>query len=127
MSTVLGCDDVVFNGRSPSFASCLRDPPLTWENFGKGHLDKHCNGCHSSLLVREELRNGAPLGVDFDTWEGAALWSDRILIRGIIEVNMPPGGAPTPEELRRFEEWLVCDLLPAAGDSNNQNARGGAE
>ena len=127
VSTVAGCDDVVFNGRSPSYASCLRDPPLTWENFGKGHMDKHCNGCHSSLLVREELRNGAPLGIDFDTFEGNLEWGDRILQRGIIEVSMPPGGGPSAEEIRLFQEWVVCEVLPASGQDENQNGGGGDE
>ncbi|MEZ4317712.1 MAG: hypothetical protein R3F61_09410 [Myxococcota bacterium] len=126
-STVAGCDDVVFNGRSPSYASCLRDPPLTWENYGKGHMDKHCNGCHSSLLVREELRNGAPLGIDFDTWEGNLQWADRIYQRGAVEVSMPPGGGPSTEELRLLEEWLLCDVLPASAEFQLQNDRGSDE
>lgn len=100
----------MFNGREPSSASCLRDPPLTWDNFGKGHLDKHCNGCHSSL-VRDDQRNLAPVGVDFDSYGEAVFWADRIWERGVVQVSMPPGGGPSTEELDRFEEWMLCEVL----------------
>jgi len=118
---VAGCDDVVFNGRSPSVASCLREPQLTWDNFGKGFMDKQCNGCHSSLLVRQELRNGAPMGVDFDTFEGNLIWADRIYQRATIERSMPLGGSPAPDELRLFDEWMICEVLPEAGAYRNEN------
>lgn len=91
-------------------ASCLRDPPLDWENFGKGHMDKHCNGCHSSYL-RPELRNEAPVGVDFDTYEMTVDWADRVWERGHVQRSMPPGGGPGPDELQRFQEWMICDVL----------------
>ncbi len=120
-----GCDDVVFNGREPNFASCLRDPPLNWDNFGKGHMDKHCNGCHSSLLDRQELRNGAPPGVDFDTYEGNLIWADRIYERAAIQVSMPPGGGPSADELRLFEEWMLCEVLPDSGAYYNELDDGG--
>ena len=114
-----GCDDVVFNGREPSVNSCLRSPPLGWENFGEGHMDKHCNGCHSSLLDRVELRNGAPLGSDFDTYDGVLLWADRIHTRGVVQVSMPPGGGPSAQELTLFEEWLLCEVFPDAAEITN--------
>lgn len=109
-AVLAGCDDVVFNGREPSAASCLRTPALTWDNFGKGHMDKHCNGCHSSLL-RPEIRNEAPVGVDFDTYAQTVFWADRIWERGVVQVSMPPGGGPGPDELARFEEWMLCEVL----------------
>lgn len=115
LQTLSSCDDQVFNSREPNYASCLRDPPLTWENTGKGLIDKHCNGCHSSLL-RPELRNGAPVGVDFDTYPMTLLWADRIQQRGIVEVSMPPGGGPGPEELALLTEWMLCEVLPDAAD-----------
>ena len=104
---------------------CAREVPLTYQSWGQGFLDTHCNGCHSSLLVREELRNGAPLGIDFDTLEGTWAWAERAYQRGAIEVSMPPGGGPGPEELRLYEEWMLCSVLPDAAAW--ENAGGGGE
>ncbi|MFM2246950.1 MAG: hypothetical protein RL071_3024, partial [Pseudomonadota bacterium] len=73
---------------------CERRPPLEWDNFGKGLMDKHCNGCHSSLVDRE-ARKGAPVGVDFNTYAGVLEFSDRIGARSLGDTpTMPPGGGP---------------------------------
>jgi uncharacterized membrane protein len=96
--------------------ACGHAPALTWANFGQGWMDKHCVGCHSSLL-REDQRNGAPVGVDLDTWEDAVLWGDRIAARSVgDDADMPPGGGPSAEERRLLEEWLECAVLPAAAE-----------
>ncbi len=93
--------------------ACDRDPPLTWANFGQGWMDKHCTGCHSSLL-RADQRNGAPVQVDLDTWEDAVAWGPRIAARSLgKEATMPPGGGPSEEERRLLAEWLECAVLPA--------------
>lgn len=93
---------------------CPTVPTLTWENFGKGHLDKHCNGCHSSQ-IQDHRRNDAPVGVDFDTWDGTVQWGERILVRGLdTEYPMPPGGGPSVEELEAFDEWMRCEVLGEA-------------
>ena len=44
---------------------CSTSP--TWESFGQGFLRTWCTPCHSSGLP-EGARQGAPLGVDFDTY-----------------------------------------------------------
>jgi uncharacterized membrane protein len=94
--------------------ACDRDPPLTWANFGQPLMDKHCVGCHSSLL-REDQRNGAPVGVDLDTWEDAVKWAERIQVRSVPDnADMPPGGGPSAEERRLLAEWLECAVFPAA-------------
>ncbi len=89
---------------------CGRQPALDWDNFGKGLMDKHCNGCHSSLVDRG-ARKGAPLGVDFNTYAGVLEFSDRIGARSLGETpTMPPGGGPDLEERARLEEWLQCGV-----------------
>lgn len=96
-----------------SGGTCDRDPPLTYENFGKGLMERHCTGCHSSLLP-EERRNGAPLGVDLDTLTGVVKWGARIDARSTGDSpDMPPGGGPTEEERGQLQEWLDCDVLEA--------------
>jgi uncharacterized membrane protein len=90
-----------------------RAPPLTWASFGQGWMGKHCVGCHSSLLPEAE-RNGAPVGIDLDTWEDAVAWGPRIAARSLGDApTMPPGGGPSVEERRLLAEWLECDVLPA--------------
>lgn len=103
---LLGCDDGV-----ETDDPCVDDPPLTWENFGLNHMRTHCNGCHGSQL-RDGLRNDAPMGIDFDTWQGVVQWGERIQIRTIEEKNMPPLGGPTEAELERFAQWMACEVLP---------------
>src|SRR5688572_20612919 len=79
---------------------CVHDPVLTYQNFGQGFTEQYCVGCHSSHLPTLELRNDAPLGVNFDTYESILLWNERIRTRaryGIAE-PMPPGGGPREDE-----------------------------
>ena len=109
----IGCGsketDTAING-------CDRSPPLTYANFGRGYLDKHCVGCHHSLLP-QDMREGAPLGVDLDTLEFSLQWADRIEARATGDVpTMPPGGGPTEDEREMLEEWLRCELLPDAAE-----------
>jgi cytochrome c5 len=109
------CDDHVIGEGAPIRTSCLRDPPLTYENFGSGLLDRHCNSCHSED-VRLDQRGGAPEGVDFDDWEMVLTWADRINARAIEDSSMPPsGGTLLAEERERLAEWMRCEVLPSVG------------
>ena len=91
-------------------SSCQRDPPLDYNDFGRGFLERHCTGCHSSLLA-EGHRADAPVGVDLDSYADAVQWADRIYIRSVGEdASMPPGGGPTDQEKALLAEWLTCDL-----------------
>jgi len=92
---------------------CVHDPPLSYDNWGKGFMEKHCNGCHSSI-VPPSHRNNAPPGVDFDTYPGVLAFASRIDERAILlnPSPMPPGGGPTEEELSLLYEWLTCSVYP---------------
>jgi uncharacterized membrane protein len=94
---------------------CIHDPPLSYANFGKSFIDLHCVGCHSAD-VPESHRVGAPLGVDFNTYDHVMDWSERIEARATRAfsdiITMPPGGGPTSSELDLFEEWLYCAVMP---------------
>lgn len=93
---------------------CTHDPPLTYDTFGRQYLRTHCAGCHSEGLP-EGHREGAPVGVDLDTWAGALRWAERTQARATgAAPTMPPGGGPTDAERARFAEWVACELLPAA-------------
>jgi uncharacterized membrane protein len=93
---------------------CVSEPALTWENFGKAHMDKHCNGCHSSMMILPHQRNDAPPGIDFNTYDMVVGWGERAYVRGVETMDMPPGGGPSPEELANYEEWMLCEVLPDA-------------
>ena len=101
----LGCRD----GQDTATA-CYHDPPLDYANFGKGYMDKHCAGCHSSLLPPSS-REGAPIGVDLNTYEDVLMWADRIEARSTGEYpTMPPGGGPSDDERALLKEWLECSV-----------------
>lgn len=100
----------LFGGDDSGNPACGREPPLTWANFGEGFMTKHCTGCHSSLLP-EPMREGAPVGVDFDTYAAVLDWAPRIEATALGEAPaMPPGGGPGADELALLEEWLACEV-----------------
>lgn len=73
-------------------------------------MSTHCEGCHSSL-VPTDLREGAPAGVDFNSYSDVLAWADRIMIRSVdSNGGMPPGGGPSEAERALLHEWLVCSV-----------------
>ena len=106
-----------------AFALCQHDPPLSYANFGKGYIDFHCIGCHS-VEIPETHRVGAPLGVDFNTYDDVLHWAERIEARGTRIysdlITMPPGGGPTNSELAMFESWLTCAVFPQKQVRDNE-------
>jgi uncharacterized membrane protein len=78
---------------------------VTYESDIQLFLDRVCVRCHDSRKSLFE-RNGAPLGVDFDTYEGAVRNAVRANAR-IQEDTMPPGGGVvTDEERQEFQQWV---------------------
>src|SRR5687768_13617973 len=82
------CDDHLIGFSAPITTNCNREPPLTYENFGQGFVDQFCRGCHG-VNKRVGQRAGAPLGVDFDTFEDIVFWADRIEARAVDTEGMP--------------------------------------
>ena len=86
-------------------------PEMSWEIVAKPFLNTWCTSCHASALNPND-RMGAPQGVDFDTWEGAAQWSDRIAAVSHGEgATMPPAGGPTDAEREAIVAWVACGAL----------------
>lgn len=109
-------------GDSAGLVCAERDPHLTYDNFGKGFISKHCVGCHSSLIAGNQ-RKGAPPGVDLDTYLGVVTWAYRVEARSLGDSpGMPPGGGPSESERARLEEWLSCQVLR---DADAQQAQAG--
>lgn len=102
--TLAGC-----SGEPSDTAPCTREPALNWQNFGQPFMQAYCDSCHSSLL-REDQRQGAPMGIDLDSYADAVRWAPRIRARVLLPEppEMPPGGGPTTDELALLDEWLSC-------------------
>ena len=115
MTGILGvltaCDDVLMGEEGTFSVNCDREPPLTYDNFGKGYMGKWCHGCHS-VDVREGQRNGAPLDVNLDTLDDVTIWADRIWARSVETDGMPPGGGASEAESGALAEWLRCEVYP---------------
>jgi len=119
------CDDHLIGAAAPIGLGCTRDPPLTYENFGKGILDRHCNGCHSDFM-RAGQRGDAPLDVNLNKWEYVLQWADRIQVRAVDQLDMPPTGTMVPLERAQLGEWLRCDVLPQIGEVQLSTTGGGS-
>lgn len=89
---------------------CSRTPALTYENFGRGFLERNCTGCHSSYLTDMKERNYAPLSVNLNTYADAILWVDRIDVRTVQDQDMPPAGGLSSNDLDMLHEWLTCEV-----------------
>lgn len=93
---------------------CDRDPPLSYANFGEGFMSTHCEGCHSSYVTGNH-REGAPLGIDLNTYADVVAWAERIDARAVDPAaGMPPGGGPSEDERVLLHEWLYCSVYPDA-------------
>jgi hypothetical protein len=86
---------------------CASLPDVTYDNWGKGKIDTHCQGCHHSQAAQ---RYGAPEGVSFDTEEEVRVWRERIYVRSLESEDMPPAGGLTEDEKTLLEIFLVCGL-----------------
>ena len=79
---------------------------LTYENFGKGFMDRYCQGCHGSI----DHRDGAPSGYDFGSPEAIRKYKERIFVRSAaVNTTMPPGPDDPPmDERAKLADWLAC-------------------
>jgi cytochrome c5 len=121
----VACDDHIIGSAVPIGTGCTRDPPLTYANFGKGILDRHCNGCHSDF-IREDQRGGAPLNVNLNKWDYVLQWADQIEADAVVNLTMPPTGTMTPLERAQLGEWMQCDVLPQIGEVQQGPSGGGS-
>jgi len=87
---------------------CPEDSFVTYENFGWPHMLTFCNGCHSGMLPAD-MRQGAPVEVNFASIEDVRAQAERIWVRaGDQHATMPPVGPAEIEERFLLGEWLAC-------------------
>jgi len=87
----------------------------TWDVAAEPVLRTWCTPCHAST-IEGEARRGAPIGMDFDTWELAS--SFAALIRGAAvpdDARMPPEGIASAEDRMWLAHWVDCGA-PGAND-----------
>jgi len=106
---VIGCsdkDDPVSstggNGGNPQ-------DTVTYTADIKTVLDSRCISCHASSL-QGAARNGAPAGVNFDTYNAAVASGNRANVR-IQAGTMPPAGGIPQSERDLFQQWIDQGLL----------------
>lgn len=116
LSALVGC-----GGQEVPEVACDREPPLTYETFGKGFIEQNCTGCHSSYLTTVEDRNYAPPSVNLNTYADIVNWVDRVDARTLVDQDMPPAGGISEGTRAMVKEWLTCSVYPDA------EATGGAE
>ncbi len=80
-------------------------------------FEPYCSYCHWSSRT-DDARHGAPVGLDYDVFEGATSRNGATWFR-VSTYNMPPmGRVPTLDEMAVLNEWLNC-TFPAAGDDDD--------
>jgi uncharacterized membrane protein len=77
---------------------------VTYTQHIRPLLEANCTGCHASTLQGAN-RNGAPTGVDFDTYANAVQSAERGNAR-IQAGSMPPSGGLSPDDKVLFQEWV---------------------
>jgi uncharacterized membrane protein len=83
---------------------------LDHDNFGAPFVANWCRGCHSSA-VPMNMRQKAPIDVNFDGEGDLVVWAERIKIRAASTgATMPPAGGPTGEERELLAEWIDCGM-----------------
>ena len=74
----------------------------------QGYVRTWCLPCHSAE-VDAANRQGAPVGVDFDTYAEVFAWRAGIEARATgADADMPPVPGATPDAVDRFTQWLAC-------------------
>jgi hypothetical protein len=81
---------------------------ITVPTYGELDIIAVCTGCHSSTLSGG-ARLGAPVDVNYDTYDAAAssgLDGAEEVFRG----RMPPGGGIADAEKEAFNQWVQCGM-----------------
>jgi len=80
------------------------DGGVTYTEHVAPILDASCISCHAGHLEGAD-RNGAPVGVNFDTYEAAVESGDAANTR-IQAGSMPPSGPLSDDDKAIFQHWV---------------------
>jgi len=106
-----GCGDSSGTGGGDTGIDCAAITPKKYSELGfafQADLGL-CTTCHSANLTTPTERQAAPLANDYDTYEGAKQWADRICVR-TNDDTMPPAGSPTLTDSQKNDllGWCSC-------------------
>lgn len=102
--------------------TCPQGSTLTYVSFGQAFFGTYCTRCHSAS-VTGDARNGATIGVNFDTVDGirpnacridsfagsGPKGTNTIMPFDITSLNpVPPQVFPTVGERAQLSQWLAC-------------------
>lgn len=89
---------------------CPNDNETTFDNTGRPFLRIWCLSCHSADVPPAQ-RQGAPVGVNFDTSEEIERHVARIYLRSADgNTTMPPEDVISEEERVRLGDWITCGM-----------------
>jgi len=80
---------------------------LRYSNFGAPFIANWCRACHSAELP-PDMRQQAPIDVNFDTLDDIRAWSRPIALTAGDGTSMPPAGGPSADERQMLVAWLRC-------------------
>lgn len=105
----VGCGD---SGTGGGAVDCSTVTVKGYAELQNGAFTK-CTNCHSSALTTPTERQSATAGYDYDTYEGAKKFPDRIEAR-VEKGDMPPAGsaALTAAEADDLINWSACGTPP---------------
>ncbi|MEZ5357227.1 MAG: hypothetical protein R3F48_00260 [Candidatus Zixiibacteriota bacterium] len=106
---VFGCSDTDDPVSSPVVDTGNPQDTVTYTADIKAVLDSRCISCHSSSLTGLD-RNGAPVGVNFNTYSAAVANASAANVR-IQSGTMPPTGGLPQGERSLFQEWINDGLI----------------
>jgi mono/diheme cytochrome c family protein len=105
LALVFGCDG---DKNDPVFVS---DADVGMVNFiadVQPIVQTNCLGCHSFSISGGD-RNGAPVAINFDTYENVVSNADRANAR-IQSGTMPPGGGIPETDRAILSEWVISGM-----------------
>ncbi len=87
--------------------ACTHEPGVTWSGWAQGFFATYCDGCHAADAPD---RHGAPESVTFDALALVRDQAERIRVRTLDDLDMPPGGGVIEDDLALLEVFLDCGL-----------------
>jgi len=106
-SGATGGDSGVDSDSAPADTACAEAYPVTWANWADGFFLTYCRACHSGTTSD---RQGAPVGLDFDTLAQVRDQAEAIADAVLVGERMPVGGGVFADDLTLLEDFLACGL-----------------
>lgn len=108
IGALASCTDPI--GEPPGAPASCEHSDLDYVSTAAPFVVNWCRGCHAGALP-QDMRQGAPLDVNFDNESEVRAAADRIRVRATGDrPSMPPVGGPSVEERALVREWLDCGM-----------------